>query len=72
MRRSSSHATTYQSRTKYFKEGREEGRESALLEGLANLMASTGCTAERASEMLGLPAEERQRYLEKLKGIPPK
>lgn len=47
-------------------EGRAQGRASALLESVANLMASTGCTAERAAEMLGVPAEERQRYFARL------
>lgn len=45
---------------------REEGREESLLENLTSLMETISCTAERAMDLLRVPAEKRPRLLSQL------
>lgn len=47
-------------------EGEREGKLKSRLESLRNLMKNLQLTAEQAMEALGIPAEEREMYLEKI------
>ena len=47
-------------------EGLAEGRKEGQIEGVRNLMKNMQLTAEQAMEALGIPAEEREMYLEKI------
>ena len=44
-------------------EGREEGREEERVSSIRNVMSSLKTSAEKAMEILGIPASERARYL---------
>ena len=46
-------------------EGREEGRREILLTGVDNLMKKLGMTASEAMDILGVPADEKDKYLQK-------
>ncbi len=47
-------------------EGRTEGLEEALLGSIRAVMGSLRCSAEKAMDILKLPAESRKMLLEKL------
>ena len=48
------------------KEGREEGTETANLNSIKNLMQTLDISAEKAMDLVKIPAEEREKYREKL------
>ena len=48
------------------KEGREEGTEIANLNSIKNLMETLEISAEKAMDLVKIPAEERDKYLAKL------
>ena len=55
---------------KLIKRGRAEGRQQAIKETIqmiANLMASMNLTAKQAMDALGIPEEERYKYVDGLK-----
>ena len=43
-------------------EGREEGRDMAVLSDLRSLMKKLGRSAEEAMDLLSIPALERERF----------
>jgi predicted transposase/invertase (TIGR01784 family) len=47
-------------------EGRKEGTEIATLNSIKNLMETMAISAEKAMDLVKIPAEERERYLTKL------
>ena len=47
-------------------EGRKEGRETANLNSIKNLMETLEISAENAMDLVKIPAEEREKYLAKL------
>ena len=47
-------------------EGRKEGAEIATLNSIKNLMQTLDISAEKAMDLVKIPAEERERYLTKL------
>ena len=48
------------------KEGRKEGMEIAILNSIKNLMETLDISAEKAMDLVKIPAEEREKYLAKL------
>jgi predicted transposase YdaD len=48
------------------KEGRKEGKEIANLNSIKNLMETLDISAENAMDLVKIPAEEREKYREKL------
>ena len=48
------------------KEGREEGTEIANLKSIKNLMETLEISAEKAIDLVKIPAEEREKYLAKM------
>ena len=48
------------------KEGREEGTEIANLNSIKNLMETLEISAEKAMDLVKIPAEEQEKYREKL------
>ena len=48
------------------KEGREEGTEIANLNSIKNLMETLEISAEKAMDLVKIPAEKREKYLAKL------
>ena len=46
-----------------FSQGHESGVEEERIASIRNLMESTGWPAEKAMEVLKVPAEEREKYL---------
>ena len=53
-------------RTAGLKEGRSAGMEDALLESIKNVMFSLSLPAEKAMDVLRIPAGERKKYMERL------
>ena len=49
-----------------YSDGREEGREDTLLDSIKNLIQNLHMTAEQAMTALGIPTEERKKYLKML------
>lgn len=47
-------------------EGRKEGTEIAILNSIKNLMETLDISAEKAMDLVKIPAEEREKYLAKL------
>jgi predicted transposase YdaD len=47
-------------------EGRKEGKEIANLNSIKNLMETLDISAENAMDLVKIPAEEREKYREKL------
>ena len=47
-------------------QGREEGREISTLENIRNLMNNMKWDAEQAMDAIGVPVEDRKKYLSKL------
>ena len=47
-------------------EGRKEGTEIATLNSIKNLMETMAISAEKAMDLVKIPAEEREKYLVKL------
>ena len=47
-------------------EGRKEGTEIATLNSIKNLMETMAISAEKAMDLVKIPAEEREKYLAKL------
>ena len=45
------------------KEGRIEGREEERITSIRNVMSNLKTTAEKAMDILGIPASERGRYI---------
>ncbi len=56
----------YYDREEAREEGREEGRETNTMESIRNLMETLKLTAEQAMAALKVPAEDQQKYLDKL------
>ena len=48
------------------KEGREEGREEAIISAAQNVMASLKCTAVQALTTMGIPLDEQKKYISML------
>ena len=48
-------------------QGRTEGAESATVNNLRSIMETLNLSAEKAMDVLKLPAEVRAKYLERLK-----
>ena len=48
------------------KEGRKEGTEIANLNSIKNLMETLEISAEKAMDLVKIPAEEREKYIAKL------
>mgnify|MGYP003297263707 CR=1 FL=1 len=46
-----------------FEEGRAEGVEQTRVSTIRNLMANLGCSLEKAMELLGIPAAEKEKLL---------
>ena len=47
-------------------EGRKEGAEIATLNSIKNLMETLEISAEKAMDLVKIPAEEREKYIAKL------
>ena len=52
---------------KLIKRGREEGRTEERQQSIRNLMASMKWTVKQAMDALGIPEEERYKYVDGLK-----
>ena len=50
-----------------FADGREEGKDLAVVAGLKSLIKTTKATVEEAMNMLEVPVNDRQKYLAMLK-----
>ena len=48
------------------REGLTEGKEAERLESIKKLMETMGWTAEQAMDALQIPAEEREKYRDKM------
>lgn len=55
-----------QERAEGFVEGRVEGRAEGRLDAIAAIMESLSVPAEKAMDLLKIPAKERKSFMEKL------
>lgn len=49
-----------------YQKGQVEGRENGLLQAITNLMQNMKLSAEQAIEALGIPTEEREKFLQRI------